>query len=184
VDLKSFREKPYRQLGGQLENVKRTIRQLHAMGFWMEVITLVVPDFNDTDQELTEMAEFLAEISPDIPWHLSAFHSDYKMNGTPNTPIERLHSACQIGVDAGLRYVYAGNRPGQSGEWENTRCPNCRTTVIKRYGFRVESINLNHGHCPSCDTPIPGFWHRGCYVPQEGAGTPSFIESHPQANAS
>jgi pyruvate formate lyase activating enzyme len=183
VDLKSFREKEYLQLGGQLENVKRTIRQLHAMGFWMEVITLVVPGFNDSDEELTEMAHFLVEISPDIPWHLSAFHSDYEMNGTPDTPIERLHSACQIGVDAGLRYVYAGNRPGHCGDWENTRCPSCKSTVINRTGFRVESINLDHGRCPSCATPIPGFWHKGCYVPQENAGLPAYLEANPKANA-
>lgn len=184
VDLKSFREKPYRELGGQLEVVKRTIRQLHAMGFWIEVITLVVPGFNDTDAELTDIAHFLVDISPDIPWHLSAFHADYKMNGTPNTPIDRLHSACQIGADAGLNYVYAGNRPGHCADWENTRCPSCKTTVIKRVGFNVQSINLNNGHCPTCSTPIPGFWHKNCYIPQQNAGAPAWFDKHPTANAS
>lgn len=172
VDLKSFRDGAYRKLGGHLPNVLRTIGQLHAKGFWLEVVTLIVPGLNDSDAELAEMAAFLARVSPDIPWHVTAFHSDYKMGTTPSTPVERLLAACKIGADAGLRYVYAGNRPGMTGEHENTRCPGCGSTVIERAGFHVIGNRLVDGHCPDCATPIPGFWSSGCVIRQANAGEP------------
>lgn len=160
VDLKSFDDRHYRDLGGQLPNVLRTMRELHEMGFWVEIVTLIVPGFNDNEDELKAMAEFLASISPDIPWHVTAFHSDYKMGDTGNTPVDKLLEACEIGTEAGLRYIYAGNRPGMVGEWENTRCPSCRTTVIERRGFTVRSNRLVDGRCPTpgCGTVIPGYW--------------------------
>ena len=176
VDLKSFRDRDYRALGGQLENVKRTIRQLHEMGFWVEVVTLVVPGLNDSPDELREMADFLVNISPDIPWHVTAFHSDYKMTDNGNTQIDQIVEAAEIGTAAGLRYVYAGNRPGAVGEWENTSCPSCGQTVIERQGFVIESNTLRDGHCPSCNHPIPGVWSKDCVIPQENAG-PSFTET-------
>ncbi|MBI1373746.1 MAG: AmmeMemoRadiSam system radical SAM enzyme [Phycisphaera sp.] len=181
VDLKSFRDRAYRQLGGQLPNVLRTIRDLHAMGFWIELVTLIVPGLNDTDDELKEMADFIVGVSPDLPWHVTAFHSDYHMPDTPNTQVDRLLTAAQIGADAGLRYVYAGNRPGMCGEWEDTRCPTCRETVIKRSGFRIVANRLKYGRCPTCQTPIPGFWDRDTVVPQENMGTPMWITEHPGA---
>lgn len=167
VDLKAFNDREYRKLGGQLENVKRTIRQLHEMGFWLEIVTLIVPGLNDDPGELQEMAQFIAEVSPDIPWHVTAFHSDYRMADTPNTQVDQLLEACMIGARAGLRYIYAGNRPGMVEEWEDTRCPRCDTTLIKRYGFSIQFNHLADGHCPDCGEPIPGHWSRACVIPQK-----------------
>jgi len=172
VDLKSFRDREYRSLGGQLDNVKRTIQQLHEMGFWLEIVTLVVPGLNDSPDELREMADFLVNISPDIPWHVTAFHNDYKMTENGDTKIGQIIEAAEIGAAAGLRYVYAGNRPGRVGKWENTRCPSCGETVIERHGFVVRSNTLRDGHCPSCDHPMPGHWSTDCVIPQENAGGP------------
>ncbi len=179
VDLKSFSDREYRALGGQLPNVLRTIKQLHEKGFWLEIVTLIVPGLNDSDAELEQMAAFLADISPDIPWHLTAFHSDYKMADTDHTSVDRLTSACEIGSAAGLRYVYAGNRPGMTGHWEHTRCPNCNKTLIERRGFVVTDNHLNKGHCPGCNTPIPGFWSSDCVIPQQNMGTPMWLTRQP-----
>ena len=177
VDLKSFDEQHYHQLGGRLQPILDTIRRLHAMGFWVEVVTLIVPGFNDSDQELTSMAEFLAGVSPDIPWHVTAFHKDYRMTDPEDTDAETLERAARIGSRAGLHYVYAGNLPGQTGDLENTHCHGCGALLIERRGFRVCGYHLTaDGNCPRCVTAIPGRWEpafRGQitafpYVPQFG----------------
>jgi pyruvate formate lyase activating enzyme len=158
VDLKSMDDKHYRQLGGVLANVLETIAGIYARGLWLEVLTLTIPGFNDSDEELQRAAEFIASISRDIPWHVTAFHPDYKMTDRGATPVATLLRAAEIGKRAGLNYVYAGNLPGHVGQWENTRCPECRTSVIERFGFRVRKNRLIHGACPQCQTPIPGRW--------------------------
>ena len=159
VDLKSFDDRHYRQLGGRIEPILRTIRALHEMGVWMEIVTLVIPTFNDSDDELRRAADFLASVSPDIPWHVTAFHSDYKMDETPSTPVETLLRAAEIGKQAGLRYVYAGNMPGQVGDLENTRCQNCRELLIERYGYLITAYKITaDGDCPKCASKIPGRW--------------------------
>lgn len=159
VDLKGFTERAYRSLGGTLETITHTIRMVHERGLWLEVVTLLVPGFNDSPDELRQAAAFLASVSPDIPWHLTAFHQDYKMTEPSPTGPEALIRAAEIGTAAGLRFVYAGNLPGRVGPWENTRCPSCRTTLIERYGFLVRSYRLtSDGRCPSCNTLIPGLW--------------------------
>jgi pyruvate formate lyase activating enzyme len=159
VDLKSFRRAAYRELGGRLEPVLDSIRRIHAMGFWLEVVTLVVPGFNDSDDELGEIAGFLANISADIPWHVTAFHGDYKMTGPPATPPETLGRAHEIGRRAGLRYVYTGNRPGELDGLEDTRCHSCGRTLVRRYGFRIIENQLSgRGTCPGCGTAVPGRW--------------------------
>jgi pyruvate formate lyase activating enzyme len=159
VDLKSFDDRHYRQLGGRLGPILDGIGLIHRMGFWLEVVTLVVPGFNDSPEELTRMAEFLASVSPDIPWHVTAFHQDYKMTGPDDTRPETLIRAAEIGRRAGLRYVYAGNLPGLVGDLENTRCPNCATLVVERYGYRIVGYHLTpDGRCPSCQTAIAGRW--------------------------
>lgn len=112
VDLKSFDDRHYRQLGGRLEPILATIRALHAMGIWLEVVTLLIPGFNDAPDELERLTTFLAGVSPDIPWHVTAFHKDYRMSDPPNTTPEMLVRAAAIGRRNGLRYVYAGNLPG------------------------------------------------------------------------
>ncbi|MGA2222417.1 MAG: AmmeMemoRadiSam system radical SAM enzyme [Verrucomicrobiia bacterium] len=159
VDLKSFNDRDYRQLGGKLDTVLRAIEMLWAKGFWVEVVTLVVPGFNDSEDELRQMAKFLAGVSPDIPWHCTAFHPDYKMQDRGATPATTLARAGEIGREAGLRYVYTGNLPGQIGGGENTHCPQCRELLIERYGFQVLDYRLtDDGKCPKCSTAIAGRW--------------------------
>ncbi len=158
VDLKSFRDKRYRELGGTLDRVLETIRGLYARGIWLEIVTLVVPGFNDSDEELADIARFLVSVSPDIPWHVTAFHADYKMTEPDNTGRTTLLRAAESGGAAGLHYVYAGNLPGRVGEWENTYCPGCRTLLVERAGFRVLRNELTDGACPGCRRAIPGVW--------------------------
>src|SRR3989449_1306114 len=125
VDLKSFDDRHYRQLGGRIEPILDTIRRLHAMGFWLEIVTLLIPGFNDSRDELVRLTSFVAEVSPDIPWHVTAFHKDYRMTGPQNTTADMLLRAAEIGRAAGLRYVYAGNLPGEVAGLEDTRCASC-----------------------------------------------------------
>lgn len=162
VDLKSMREKTYRVLGGRLQTVLDTIRGAWERGFWVEVVTLIVPGFNDQEGELRDAARYLASISPFLPWHVTAFHSDYRMTSTPNTSAESLLRAAHIGQEAGLRYVYAGNLPGRVGCSENTYCHGCGALLVERIGFRVLQNRLaaTGGLCPECGTPIPGRWSR------------------------
>jgi pyruvate formate lyase activating enzyme len=158
VDLKSFRDKRYRELGGTLERVLWSVRALHEYGFWIEVVTLVVPGFNDSDQELSEIARFLVSVSADIPWHVTAYHPDYKMTDRDRTGVKALLRAVAIGRREGLHFVYAGNVPGRVAEWENSYCPGCRALLVERHGFRVTQNRLRAGSCPECARPIPGFW--------------------------
>jgi len=158
VDLKGFSQKEYSKLGGTLQNVLDTIQSIHARGIWMEVVTLVIPGFNDSSEELTEIAKFLAGISPDIPWHVTAFHKEYKMTEPDNTNVKTLIRAAKIGYSAGLRYVYAGNIPGSVGRYENTYCHSCRKLLVERFGFRIMKNRIQNGACPSCKAKIPGRW--------------------------
>ncbi|HZT30001.1 MAG TPA: AmmeMemoRadiSam system radical SAM enzyme [Bryobacteraceae bacterium] len=160
VDLKSFDDRRYHELGGRLAPILDSIARIHRMGFWLEVVTLVVPGFNDSPQELQAIARFLAGISLDIPWHVTAFHQDYKMLAAPHTPARTLKRAAEIGRDAGLRFVYAGNLPGELAGLEDTRCPGCGRVLVQRYGFRVGRNRIAaDGRCPDCGTVIPGVWH-------------------------
>jgi pyruvate formate lyase activating enzyme len=159
VDLKSIDDRHYRKLGGRLEPILETIRSLHQMGVWLELVTLLIPGFNDSEEELKRLTAFVAGVSPDIPWHVTAFHKDYKMTDPENTTAEMLLHAAEIGKQAGLRYIYAGNLPGRVGEWENTRCPDCDELLVERYGYLIRSYRLTpEGSCPSCGTRIPGRW--------------------------
>jgi pyruvate formate lyase activating enzyme len=142
-----------------LQPILDTIRRLHEMDFWLEIVTLVIPGFNDSDDELRRLTEFIATVSADIPWHATAFHKDYKMTDPENTRAEILMRAGEIGRKSGLRYVYAGNLPGEVGDLENTRCPNCQQLLIERYGYLIMDYHLtSNGSCPSCGTRIPGRW--------------------------
>jgi pyruvate formate lyase activating enzyme len=161
VDLKSFDDRHYHELGGRIGPILDSIRRIHQMGLWLEIVTLLIPGFNDSPDELRRLTEFLAGISPDIPWHVTAFHTDYKMQGDDqrDTTVEDLLQAAEIGQEAGLHYIYAGNLPGMVGDWENTRCPQCSETLIRRYGYLIEDYCLTpDGRCPSCSTQIPGRW--------------------------
>jgi pyruvate formate lyase activating enzyme len=159
VDLKGFEDRHYRELGGRLQPILDTIRRLHEMGFWVEIVTLLVPGFNDTESELDRLTAFIASVSPDIPWHVTAFYRNYKMMETPDTTPETLVWAAQIGRRNGLRFVYAGNAPGDVGDLENTRCPDCGTTLIERFGYHIRAYRLTpEGACPDCGRQIPGRW--------------------------
>jgi pyruvate formate lyase activating enzyme len=158
IDLKSFDDRSYRKLGGVLENILDTIKMVHERGFWLEIVTLIIPGFNDSADELKAAADFIAGVSPDIPWHVTAFHQDYKMTAPDNTSVDTLIRAAETGYAAGLNYVYAGNLPGRVGKYENTCCPNCHALLIERYGFRVLKNRIKGGACPDCNSTIPGRW--------------------------
>ena len=162
IDLKSFSEKEYRRLGGNLSAVLETIQAVYGMGIWLELVSLLIPDYNDSDEELAKMAEFISGISPTIPWHVTAFHPDYKMQDRGRTPVNTLLRATQHGKEAGLQFVYAGNIPGQVSNTENTYCPKCQHLLVERRGFRVLSVNLKGECCPSCAATVPGRWINFC----------------------
>ena len=173
VDLKSFRDRNYRALGGTLANVLDTIVMLQRKGFWVEIVTLLIPGFNDSDEEMTDIARFLHGVSPDVPWHVTAFHKDYKMTDPDDTPASTLLRAAEIGRKEGLRFVYAGNIPGQVGEFENTRCASCRALLVERIGYRIKDYRITpKGTCPECGSNVPGLWHGGAFHPQAGSPGP------------
>lgn len=162
VDLKSFDDQHYRKLGGRIGPILDTIRSLYRMGVWLEIVTLLIPGFNDSNEELEKLAEFLAGVSPEIPWHVTAFHKDYKMPDPENTRPEDLMRAAEIGKKAGLRFIYAGNMPGRVGELEDTRCSSCAQTLIRRYGYFIQDYRITaNGCCPDCGASIPGRWAQG-----------------------
>ncbi len=159
IDLKSMDDKNYRKLGTRLENVLDGIRMVHEMGFWMEIVTLIVPGFNDSQDELKQTARFILSVSPEIPWHVTAFHKDYKMTDPENTSVKTIRLAAETGYNEGLHYVYAGNLPGSVGKLENTYCPNCQYLLIERYGYVILDYQITaEGKCPKCKTPIAGIW--------------------------
>jgi pyruvate formate lyase activating enzyme len=159
VDLKSFDDRHYRQLGGRIAPILDTIRRLHEMAFWVEIVTLLIPGFNDSEDELKRLTAFVANVSPDIPWHVTAFHGDYKMREPENTTPEMLLKAVAIARACGLRHVYAGNLPGEVGDLENTRCASCGETLIARYGYYIRDYKIGaDGRCPRCRTSVPGRW--------------------------
>jgi pyruvate formate lyase activating enzyme len=166
VDLKSFDDRHYRQLGGRLQPILDTIERLYDMGFWLEIVTLLIPGFNDSKSELERLTGFVAGVSPDIPWHVTAFHKDYRMSDPANTTADDLMRAAEIGQRAGLRFIYAGNLPGQVGDLENTYCHDCHEILVERYGYHIRGYYLtSDGRCPSCFREVPGRWAE-TYRPQ------------------
>jgi len=157
VDLKAFRNDFYRRIcGAKLAPVLETLKLYRELGIWLEVTTLIIPGENDSDRELGEIAAFIAgELGVHVPWHVSAFQPRYHLTNHPRTPAKTLRRACRIGRDAGLRYVYEGNIPG---EGEDTSCPSCSATVLTRTGFRVRENRLRDGRCPDCDGAVEGIW--------------------------
>jgi pyruvate formate lyase activating enzyme len=148
IDLKSFDDGFYRRVcGARLQPVLDTIEAMHERGIWVEVTTLLVTGLNDSDEELAQIAQFLAGLDLDIPWHVSRFTPRYQMLDRPVTPVERIHRAMEIGREAGLRYVYAGNLRGDAAE--NTVCPSCGAVAIGRFGYEI-TLNLQGHRCASC----------------------------------
>lgn len=159
IDLKCMSDSHYRELGGSLQVVLDSIALAHELGMWVEVVTLVIPDFNDSNEELWDTARALALISPDIPWHVTAFYPTYKRTHNPPTSAEILQRAADIGQEAGLRYVYAGNLPGRVGSLENTYCPACNALLIERHGYTISKNSItSSAACPNCGTIIAGIW--------------------------
>ena len=157
IDLKSFRDDFYRKVcKARLQPVLDTIERLKRAGVWIEVTTLIIPGHNDSVEELTEIAQFIKGVGPEIPWHVSAFHPTYQMMDRPRTAAEILLKAREIGLTAGLRYVYMGNIPGQGGE--NTYCYSCGEVLIERLGYAIKGFILQDGKCPKCQTAIDGVW--------------------------
>ncbi len=157
IDLKGP-ESFYRDIcGAHLTPVVENIRGLHALGIWVEVTTLVIPSLNDGAESLQNLAETLAAISPDIPWHISAFHPAYHLLDKPRTPAKTIRRAREIGLAAGLHHVFVGNLPGEQGE--GTTCHGCGECLIERTGYRILKNRVTNGGCPECKTPVAGVWH-------------------------
>ncbi|MBN2179525.1 MAG: AmmeMemoRadiSam system radical SAM enzyme [Deltaproteobacteria bacterium] len=155
VDLKSFDDGFYKKYcGGRLQPVLDSLKKMKELGIWVEVTTLIIPTLNDSDEELSKIARFIHSLGNETPWHISRFHPQYKMIGLRPTPLSTLKRAKQIGTDAGLKYVYTGNVPGDEGE--NTYCSNCGNLIIGRYGFRVDRLNLKGSQCSKCGTEMEG----------------------------
>ncbi|MCD4738598.1 MAG: AmmeMemoRadiSam system radical SAM enzyme [Anaerolineae bacterium] len=158
VDLKGFTEELYRDYcGARLAPIKRNIAYLvQETDVWTEVTTLVIPELNDSDAELRNVAEWLVSVDPQIPWHVTAFYPTYQLRDRPRTPPATLVRAYNIGKEAGLEYVYVGNIPDPTRE--NTYCPTCDTLLIERTGHRTRTQWEEPGKCPQCGALIPGIW--------------------------
>lgn len=157
VDLKSFQDKFYKEVcGSKLKPVLENLKLMRQLGIWVEITTLVIPTLNDSDKEFEEIAQFIVSLGREVPWHLSAFYPTYKMLNLPRTPASTLYRAREIGMKAGLLYVYCGNIPGKGGE--DTFCPHCGQKVIERVGFRVVKNEVSKGECRHCHKKIEGVW--------------------------
>jgi pyruvate formate lyase activating enzyme len=159
VDLKAFRDRYYKDLcSARLAHVQETLRRMKALGIFVEVTTLIVTGLNDDSVELAELAAFIAnDLGIDTPWHISRFHPTYQLTDRSATPVKTLKEAREIGLAAGLKYVYTGNVPGNAGE--NTFCPGCGEIVIERWGFQVGNLRIKDGRCTLCGAVIEGVWH-------------------------
>ena len=157
VDLKGFTKEHYRRVcGADLEGVLDSLRYIKEIGIWLEVTTLVIPGYNDSDEELENIARFIRnDLGVDTPWHVTAFYPCYKLLDAPRTPAATLKRARHIGLNEGLRYVYEGNIPGSGGE--NTVCYNCGETLIERHGYSIGSNIIKNSCCPKCGSHIDGY---------------------------
>jgi pyruvate formate lyase activating enzyme len=156
IDLKGFTEEFYRNVcGARLQPVLDAIRLYKELGVWIEITTLVIPGHNDSESELGRIADFIRSVGAAVPWHVTRFHPTYKLVDQPSTPLATLKRARQIGINAGLRYVYEGNIPG---EGEETLCWNCKKLLIRRFGFSVEENQVLQGRCGYCGEAIDGVW--------------------------
>ena len=156
VDLKAFTEDFYKTYcGAKLEHVKESLKLMKSLGIFIEVTTLLIPGLNDDKDELEKLAKFLADsLGTETPWHISRFHPTYKLTDRPPTPVETLVTAREIGIKAGLKYVYTGNVPGESGG--NTFCYNCGKILIERWGFYNNTYLIENSKCKYCGTEIDG----------------------------
>lgn len=142
--------------GARLQPVLDTIKLMKSLGVWVEVTTLVIESYNDSDKSLNDIADFIKSADPAIPWHVTKFYPTYKLLDAPNTSVETLKRAREAGIKKGLKYVYEGNVPGEGGE--NTYCPDCGELLIERFGFQLKQNRLQNGSCFKCMTKIEGVW--------------------------
>lgn len=156
IDLKGNDDFYKKLCGARLEPVKDTIRLMKELGVWIEITTLIIPDYNDSDEDLQDIAAFISSVDPAIPWHVTQFYPTYKLTDKPRTPVGTLRRAREIGFRAGLKYVYEGNVPGEGGE--NTYCPSCRELLIRRFGFSIGEKKIRDGQCFNCGSAIEGVW--------------------------
>ncbi len=158
IDLKGFTEKFYKEVvNGELKPVQNTLVAIRKQKVWNEIVYLVIPTLNDSDQDFRGMSRWVkTELGPDVPVHFTRFHPEYLLKNLPSTPVETLERAKAIGDAEGLNYVYIGNVPGHPAE--NTRCPKCRRVVVERNGFTIRAFHIDKGKCQFCQTPIPGMW--------------------------
>lgn len=157
IDLKSFKDNFYRKrCGARLKPVLDSIRLYKSLGIWIEITTLIIPTLNDSEEELRKIAEFISEVGEDTPWHISQFYPTYKLITLPRTPVATLRKARKIGLEAGLKYVYEGNVPGENGE--NTYCPNCKKLLIHRFGYQIRENKIKNSTCIFCGAKIDGLY--------------------------
>ena len=155
IDVKGFNEEFYRKVcGAELSHVLDAVRWYHELGIWVEITTLVIPNQNDSPAELRAIADFIASVDKSIPWHVTQFHPTYRLTDQPRTPVETLRMAREIGLEAGLQYVYEGNVPGEGGE--NTYCPSCGKLLVGRFGYTITEYNISYGRCSQCREKIAG----------------------------
>ncbi|MBI5741248.1 MAG: AmmeMemoRadiSam system radical SAM enzyme [Nitrospirae bacterium] len=160
IDLKGS-DAFYRKIcGARLEPVRNTIRLMKELGVWVEITTLIIPDLNDSDRDLTDIAEYIASIDPSMPWHISRFYPTYLLTDKPPTPIGTIERAYDIGRQKGLDHIYTGNIPADRAK-ENTLCPSCKAVLIERRGFQVLQNRLRDGRCPQCGNGLKGVWTSG-----------------------
>lgn len=158
IDLKAFSQQFYGNVcGGQLQPVLDTLQRLADSGVWFEIVVLVIPTLNDSMDEIKRLSEWIVKkLGPNVPLHFTRFHPAYKIRNLPITPVKTLNEAWKIATEQGCNFVYGGNMPG--GGREDTRCPQCKAYVLKRYGHMVISDELAKGKCPNCGAPVPGVW--------------------------
>lgn len=156
IDVKSYSEKFYKEIcGARLKPVLENLALMKKLGIWVEVTTLIIPTLNDSEKELQEIADFIrTELGPETPWHVSRFHPLYRLTSVPSTPVQTVLKAREIGLKAGLYYVYSGNVPGQGGE--NTYCHKCGALLIERLGFTILQYNVSNAKCPKCHATVHG----------------------------
>jgi pyruvate formate lyase activating enzyme len=156
IDLKGSNDFYNKICGAKADPVKETIRLMKELGVWVEVTTLIIPDYNDSEDDLRDITQFIRSVDPSIPWHVTQFYPTYKLTDKPRTPLKTLQKAREIGFETGLKYVYEGNIPGQGRE--NTYCPQCKELLIKRLGYSILENRMKDGQCSKCGAKIEGVW--------------------------
>jgi pyruvate formate lyase activating enzyme len=159
IDLKTMNSEKYKSLGGNLHDVLETIKMVYEFGFWMEVVTLIVPGWNDSEEELRTASRYISSISNKIPWIVWNFHKDYNMHSPDDATFNDVSRAASIGRSEGLLFTYAGVQPGLVGDFEKTKCPCCNKIVINRTGYQLTDYAIDlAGNCSFCGFEIPGIW--------------------------